>query len=191
MPQLEAVPLQARPCRHPGARWFRLGPTTGRSYDWAAAQHLHAPCVATARSLAFMRTNIQPPTHPPQRGNSMGTAKILVANGKQGRAAGPTVVEAPWQPGTPSCSRRSPWLCWLTHKAHGCTGLQLFPAALYKRWGVLKWLNRVLQRVSDSSGVRKNSGFFLAHRPVFQTQSFLLTIPVFISSGFHRAKLEA
>jgi len=35
------------------------------------AQHLHAPGLATVHSLAFMRTKIEPPTHPPQNGNSV------------------------------------------------------------------------------------------------------------------------
>lgn len=48
-------------------------------------------------------------------------------------------------------------------------GLSSFPAELNKRWRVLKWLRHLLQWVGDSSGFRKNSGFFLAHRPVFQT----------------------
>lgn len=48
-------------------------------------------------------------------------------------------------------------------------GSSSFPAELNKRWRVLKWLRHLLQWVGDSSGFRKNSGFFLAHRPIFQT----------------------
>lgn len=48
-------------------------------------------------------------------------------------------------------------------------GLSSFPAELNKRWRGLKWLRHLLQWVGDSSGFRKNSGFFLAHRPIFQT----------------------
>lgn len=50
-----------------------------------------------------------------------------------------------------------------------CHGLSSFPAELNKRWRVVKWLRHLLQWVGDSSGFRKNSGFFLAHRPIFQT----------------------
>lgn len=136
------------------------------------------PCVATARSLAFMRTNIQPPTHPPQRGNSMGTAEFLVATGKRRRAAGPTV----WKhPGTLPRSYHSSWLCAEHTDARDCSSF-----LLYKRWGVLKRLNRVLQWVSDSSGVRKNSGFFLAHRPVFSSTVFFWLFPF----SFHLVSIE-
>lgn len=51
-------------------------------------------------------------------------------------------------------------------------GLSFFPAELNNRRRALKWFRHVLQWVSDSSGFRKTSGFFLAHRPIFQMFSF-------------------
>lgn len=169
------------------------------------ARHLHARCSATVRSLAFVRTKIQPPTRSPQRGNSTDTAEFIMADGSAEESTIRQSHQDSCSLGMPKNqtstslvpkSLRLPPCAYLPKKimqlrGHFYHDLSSFPAELNKRWRVLKWFNHVLQWVSDSSGFRKNSGFFLAHRPVFQTQCFLLTIPVFISSGFHWIKLEA
>lgn len=131
-----------------------------------------------------MRTKIQPPTHPPQRGNSTQTQPNrswpMVKQRGMYQAKPPEQWLICWvKRGQPPPfwslkSRRPPSEADLPEKITQLQGqfyhgLSSFPAELNKRWRVLKWLRHLLQWVGDSSGFRKNSGFFLAHRPIFQT----------------------
>lgn len=113
-------------------------------------------------------------------------------------ATNPLCETVPWQTSTILIlkSRHPPPDAYLPKKIMQLQGqfyhgLSSFPAELNKRWRVRKWFRHVLQWVSDSSGFRKNSGFFLAHSPIFQTQCLLLTIPCFHFIWFPLSKIRS